>query len=80
MATVKVLNNHDQPIGFINVNSTNMTGISNKKGFVGFYQTGGGGGSGITFTKDSRIFCYGNGLDSLIRLAEAGIDASKLMK
>lgn len=76
---IKVYNNHNQPIGFMNESSTSMTGISNKRGYVGYYQKNGGGGYGITFTKDSRVFCYGNGLDTLIRLADANIDARKLM-
>lgn len=81
MATVKVYNNHSQPIGFMNVNSTSVSGVSNRSGYIGYWTKS--GSTGITFTKDSKIFCYGEGtggLETLIRLADAGIAPEKLMR
>ena len=54
------------PIGRYYDTGDSLIGINFKKGYVGRYAKN----IDITFDKTSKVFCYGNGIESLIRKAE----------
>lgn len=58
-----VFNDKNMPIGFMLEYNECINGMHLKKGYVGRYQKS----SNITFDKNGKIFCFGNGLDALIR-------------
>ena len=56
-------------IGWINDLGSQIQALHRMKGVVGFYNKG----SNITFQQNGKIFCYGNGVDALVRFADRGL-------
>ena len=56
-------------IGWVNDIGNQIQAQHRLKGIVGFYNKS----SGITFQQNGKIFCYGDGTDCLVRLAEMKI-------
>jgi len=61
-----IKNRNNSPIGEIQDNGSQKTAIHFKKGYVGYYSEF----SDITFDKNGKIYCYGDGCSSLIREAD----------
>jgi len=62
----EVRNNQNIIIGYINDTGTEKIATHIRKGFAGRFVKS----SNITFDKSGRIFCFGDGTDSLIRNME----------
>ena len=56
-------------IGWENDLGGQVQALHRLKGVVGFYNKG----SNLTFDKSGRIYCYGDGVQCLIRDAERGL-------
>lgn len=60
---VDIKDNYNRPIGYIDYKDKWAQGIHLRKGVVGKYDKS----VNITFDKLGKIYCYGDGLQSLIR-------------
>jgi len=67
MADLIVKDKNNVPIGYVRTSDTEKQAINYNKGYVGYYSIF----SDITFDKNGKIYCYGDGTTSLVR------DASK---
>lgn len=65
---VEIKNNKNQPIGWCNESGGDIQAMHLRKGFVGRYSKS----SNITFDKNGKIYCYGDGAQCLIRDADRG--------
>lgn len=63
---ITVRNKHNMSIGWVRDYGDRLTGTHIRKGYVGSYVKS----SDITIDKDGRIYCYGNGLQDLIRSSD----------
>ena len=62
----EIRDNRNMPIGYIREDDSIVMAFSFKKGYVGRYVKS----SNITFDDMGKIFCFGNGADTLVRNAE----------
>lgn len=65
---ITVRNNVNMIIGWVRDYGDRKVATHYKKGFVGSYTVG----SDITLDSKGRIYCYGDGLQDLIRQADRG--------
>ncbi len=61
----RVRDKYNMIIGYIRGDDNRQTGIHVRKGYCGYYLKS----ADLTFDKNGQVYCYGNGLDSLIREA-----------
>ncbi len=60
---IRVRNKYNFPIGYIKDQGDRISGYLYTRGYCGFYSKS----SDITFDKNGQVFCYGNGIDALVR-------------
>ena len=63
---IEIRDGRNMPIGYIREDDSIAMAFNYKKGYVGQYVKS----SNITFDSLGKIFCYGNGTDTLVRQSE----------
>lgn len=66
---VNVKDDKNKIIGWLSTNNGVTQALHNTKGYCGRYVHA----SDITFDKNGKIFCYGDGAQSLIRFVHRGL-------
>ncbi|MBR7091611.1 MAG: hypothetical protein IKI50_00295 [Clostridia bacterium] len=67
MSEEVVRDNCNMPVGALRESGNQISGFSYEKGYVGFYNKS----MDITFDAGGKIFCYGNGVHTLVLAAAA---------
>ncbi len=66
MNRIDIKNNKNMLVGWVNDIGDCIQGFHLRKGYVGRYVKS----SDLTFDKNGRIYCYGNGVSDLVREAD----------
>ena len=65
---IDIKNAQNITIGWLNDLGSQIQGQHRTKGIVGFYNKS----TNITFYQSGKIYCYGDGVQCLVRMAEEG--------